>query len=219
MAGKSSVKALPTIIERLNHSYPNARYELHFENPLQLLVATILAAQCTDERVNRVTPALFTKYPDARSYSEASLEELEQAVRPTGFYKNKARAIQNACKVLVESFNGEVPATMEQMLTLPGVARKTANVVLNIAFRIPTGVIVDSHVARVSQRLGLSTQTKPEKIEGDLMKIVPQEEWIQFGAAMVLLGRYTCTARKPKCSTCIMNDLCPKIGVEPVDSV
>src|SRR5689334_6054166 len=147
--------ALPTIIERLNEAHPDAKYELNWDDPLQLLVATILAAQCTDERVNKVTPALFAKYPDAAAYANADLSELEEAVRPTGYYRNKAKTIQQAARVLVERWGGEVPRTMEEMLTLPGVARKTANVVLNNAFRIPSGIIVDTHVQRVSQRLGL----------------------------------------------------------------
>jgi endonuclease-3 len=205
---------LPTVIQRLKQEHPNARYELDFETPLQLLVATILAAQCTDVRVNKVTKGLFPKYPNARAYADAPISELEEDVRPTGFYRNKAKAIQGACKTLVERFNGEVPNTMEQMLTLPGVARKTANVVLNMAFKLPTGIIVDSHCARVSVRLGLVKDAKPEKIELDLLPIVPKEEWIFFGPAMVLHGRYTCTARAPKCDKCVMNDICPKNGVE-----
>jgi endonuclease-3 len=204
---------LPVVIDRLRQEHPNARYELDFETPLQLLVATILAAQCTDERVNKVTKSLFAKYRDARAYADAPIAELEEDVRPTGFFRNKAKAIQGACKVLVERFGGEVPDTMEQMLTLPGVARKTANVVLNMAFQMPTGIIVDSHCARVSHRLGLVKNTKPEKIELELLEIVPKDEWIFFGPAMVLHGRYTCTARAPKCEKCALNDVCPKVGV------
>lgn len=213
MASPSSSQMLSEILKRLKKERPDARYELNWENPLQLLVATILAAQCTDERVNRVTPALFAKYPDAASFADADLTELEEAVQPTGFYRNKAKAIQNACRALVERFGGEVPQTMEEMLTLPGVARKTANVVLNTAFRIPTGIIVDTHVARVSQRLGLTHQEKPERIEEDLMRIVPKDEWCFFGPAVVLHGRYVCTARDPHCAECALNDLCPKRGV------
>jgi uracil-DNA glycosylase len=214
MASKTSTEAITTLIQRLNTNYPEARYELDWETPLQLLIATILAAQATDERINQITPALFARFPDAQSYVDADLSEIEQFVRASGFYKNKAKAIQNACKALVEHFAGEVPRTMDGMLTIPGVARKTANVVLNNAFRIPSGIIVDTHVARVSQRLGLSEQTKPEKIEQDLMRLVPQEEWVQFGPALVLHGRYTCTATAPQCGECVLNDLCPKIGVE-----
>jgi uracil-DNA glycosylase len=213
MPTSRTLQSLPVIIDRLKGAYPNARYELNWDNPLQLLVATILAAQCTDERVNQVTPALFARYPDAAAFADADLAELEEAVRPTGFYKNKAKAIQGACAALVERFGGQVPRSMEQMLTLPGVARKTANVVLNNAFRIPSGVIVDSHVARVSRRLGLTDNDRPERIEEDLMRSVPKDEWVQFGPALVLHGRYTCTSSAPKCSQCIFDDLCPKIGV------
>jgi uracil-DNA glycosylase len=205
---------LPILLQRLNETYPEARYELNWETPLQLLVATILAAQSTDERINQVTPGLFAKYPDARAFAEADLTELEKDLKPTGFYRNKARAVQGACQVLVERFGGEVPRTMEELLTLPGVARKTANVVLNNAFRIPSGVIVDTHVVRVSQRLGLTDQKRPEKIEQDLMDVLPREEWVEFGPALVLLGRYTCTHHAPRCGECILKDLCPRRGVE-----
>src|SRR4051812_32997690 len=187
------LQALATILRRLKEEYPDARYELEWETPLQLLVATILAAQCTDERVNSVTKGLFPKYPDARSYAEADTAELEEDVRPTGFYRNKAKAIQGACRVLVDRFGGQVPRRMEDMLTLPGVARKTANVVLTNAFGLPSGIIVDTHVARVSRRLGLTDEEDPDRIEADLMRLLPQDEWVAFGPAMVLHGRYTCT--------------------------
>ena len=203
-------KNLPAVLARLRKQYPDARYELNFETPLQLLVATILAAQCTDERVNEVTSDLFVKYPDARSYADAPPERLEQDVHPTGFFRKKAARIREVCRALVERFGGRVPDTMEEMLTLPGVARKTANVVLNMAFHKPTGVIVDSHCARVSHRLGLVRNTRPEKIELELMEIVPKEDWIFFGPAMVLHGRYVCTARKPNCAGCVLADVCPK---------
>jgi uracil-DNA glycosylase len=221
MVANKGRQALPVIIERLNAKYPDARYELNFDNPLQLLVATILAAQCTDERVNAVTPGLFRKYPDAQAFANADRTGLEEDLKPTGFYRNKAKAVQGACSELVERYRGEVPPRMEDLITLPGVARKTANVVLNNAFRIPSGIIVDTHVARVSRRLGLTSQTRPEKIEQDLMRAVPEKEWIQFGPAMVLLGRYTCTFHSPQCSTCVMEDLCPKVGVgadEPAEA-
>jgi uracil-DNA glycosylase len=214
MSGTSARQALPTVIQRLREKYPEARYELNWETPLQLLVATILAAQSTDERINQVTPGLFAKYPDARAFAEAPLAELEEDLKPTGFYRNKARAVQNACKALVENFGGEVPRTMDELTTLPGVARKTANVVLTNAFRIPSGVIVDTHVARVSQRLGLSEQKRPEKIEQDLMRAVPRDEWVHFGPAMVLHGRYTCTSHAPRCAECLLSDVCPKRGVD-----
>jgi uracil-DNA glycosylase len=213
--GEGTVIAL---MQRLRETYPDARYELDWADPLQLLVATILAAQCTDERVNAVTPALFEKYPDARSYAFADTAELEEDVRPTGFYRNKARAIKDACRALVDRFGGQVPASMDELLTLPGVARKTANVVLNNAFRIPSGVIVDTHVARVSRRLGLTAEEKPERIEAELMRLLAGDDWIDFGAAMVLHGRYTCKARDPDCGHCILEDLCSKLGVAPSDA-
>lgn len=196
--------------DRLRQLHPDARYELDFETPFQLLVATILAARCTDERVNRVTASLFPKYPDPQALADADLEQLEQDVRPTGSYKTKAKAIQGTARELLARFGGEVPATMDDLVTLPGVARKTANVVLNMAFGIPSGIIVDSHVARVSQRMGLTTQTKGDRIEQDLMAAVPKDDWTHFGPAMVLLGRYICKARAPGCAECPMDDICPK---------
>jgi uracil-DNA glycosylase len=210
--------ALTTIRQRLKETYPDARYELDWETPLELLVATILAAQCTDERVNAVTKSLFPKYPDARSYAWADTAELEEDVRPTGFYRNKAKAIQGACRVLVDRFGGEVPRRMDDMLTLPGVARKTANVVLTNAFGLPSGVIVDTHVARVSRRLGLTDEEDPERIEADLMRLLPQDEWVAFGPAMVLHGRYTCTAKAPHCGRCVLEDACEKRGVTESDT-
>ncbi len=206
----AAAASVPAIVRRLRAQYPDARYELDWKDPLQLLVATILAAQCTDERVNRVTPALFAKYRSARAYADAAPTALEEDVRPTGFYRNKAKAIQGACRALVDRFGGEVPRTMAEMITLPGVARKTANVVLNTAFDAPTGVIVDTHVARVSRRLGLSPSEDPDRIEQDLMRVVPQGEWTFFGPAMVLHGRYTCTARAPRCGACVLAATCEK---------
>lgn len=203
--------SLPVLLDRLKAKYPDARYELDWTSPLDLLVATILAAQCTDERVNRVTKSLFRKYRDAGDYAAADLPALEEAVKPTGFYRQKAKTIQEACKVLVARFGGRVPETMDEMLTIPGVARKTANVVLNTAFGLPTGVIVDTHVARVSRRMGLTTEEKPERIEADLMRLVPKDRWTFFGPAMVLHGRYTCTARAPACSGCLIEDQCAKL--------
>ena len=219
MPTSSLCRDLPAIAERMKRAFPDARYELNFENPLQLLVATILAAQCTDERVNRVTPTLFAKYPTAQALANADLTDLEDLVRSTGFYRQKAKAIQNTCRALVERFAGEVPRGIEEMVTLPGVARKTANVVLNMAFGIPSGVIVDTHVARVSRRLGLTEHEDGEQIEQDLMEALPRDQWIQFGAALVLHGRYTCTARDPDCAACTLNDLCPKIGVVADDAM
>ena len=213
MPRHESIESLPTILRRLREDHPDARYELDWRDPLQLLVATILAAQCTDERVNAVTPALFARYRDARAYAEADPAELEDLVRPTGTFRNKAKAIREACRLLVDRFGGEVPRTMAEMLELPGVARKTANVVLTNAYGVPSGIIVDTHVARVGRRLGLTDEEKPERIEQDLMRLVPRDEWIRFGPAAVLHGRYTCTARAPTCGSCMLGDLCPKIGV------
>ncbi|MCE9672512.1 endonuclease III [Myxococcus stipitatus] len=204
---------VPILLERLREAYPDARYELNWSTPFELLVATILAAQCTDERVNRVTATLFPKYPGPRAFAEADTAELEEDLKPTGFYKQKTRSVQAMSRALLEHFGGEVPRTVEELVTLPGVARKTANVVLNTAFGLPSGIIVDTHVARVSQRMGLSKHEKPDAIEEDLMRLVPKEQWTFFGPAMVLHGRYTCTAKKPRCDTCIVKDICPRIGV------
>ncbi len=209
--------SVPVLLDRLKKKYPDARYELDWATPLDLLVATILAAQCTDERVNRVTRDLFRTYRSAADYASAELAALEEAVKPTGFYRQKAKTVQEACKALVARFGGRVPETMDEMVTLPGVARKTANVVLNTAFNLPTGIIVDTHVARVAPRMGLTTQEKPDLIEADLMRLVPKDRWTFFGPAMVLHGRYTCTARAPECSGCLFEDQCPKLldGVAP----
>jgi endonuclease-3 len=204
---------IPLLLEQLRQEHPDARYELDWKTPLDLLVATILAAQCTDERVNRVTATLFPKYPTAQAYADAPTEQLEEELKPTGFYRQKTKTVQAACRELVARFGGEVPSTMAELTSLPGVARKTANVVLNTAFDIPSGIIVDTHVARLSGRIGLSKREKPEQIEEDLMKIVPKDQWTFFGPALVLHGRYTCVARKPKCAECRMSDFCPKEGV------
>ncbi|WP_437892984.1 endonuclease III [Sorangium sp. So ce124] len=204
---------IPLLLDQLREEYPDARYELDWKTPLDLLVATILAAQCTDERVNRVTATLFPKYPTAQAYADAPTAELEEELKPTGFYRQKTKMVQAMCRELVARFGGEVPATMADLTTLPGVARKTANVVLNTAFDIASGIIVDTHVARLSGRIGLSKREKPEQIEEDLMKIVPKDQWTFFGPALVLHGRYTCVARKPKCGECRMSEFCPKEGV------
>jgi len=204
---------LPTIIDRLRQAHPDAKYELNFANPFQLLMATILAAQCTDERVNQVTPDLFQRYPDAVALAGADQAELEELVRATGFYRQKAKALKNCSQALAERFSGQVPRAMADLVTLPGVARKTANVVLSMAYGIASGVIVDTHVARVSRRLGLTVADDPEEIEQELMARVPAADWIQVGAALVLHGRYTCTAAAPRCDQCLLNDVCPKIGI------
>ncbi|GIV75697.1 endonuclease III [Litorilinea aerophila] len=204
---------IPVILERLHQEYPDARCALHHENPLQLLVATILSAQCTDERVNQVTPELFARYPTAEAFAQADLEELEQAVRSTGFYRNKARNIQQACRRIVAEYGGQVPDTMEELLTLPGVARKTANVVLGTAFGIADGIVVDTHVKRLANRLGLTQESNPEKIERDLQALVPREEWIDISHLLIFHGRQVCSARKPRCAACVLNDLCPSAQV------
>lgn len=210
----TAAKLTQTVLSRLHEAHPDARYELNWTTPFELLVATILAAQCTDERVNRVTATLFKKYQGPRAFADADTAGLEEDLKPTGFFKQKTKSVQAMSRELLAKFGGEVPKTIEELITLPGVARKTANVVLNTAFDLPSGIIVDTHVARVSQRLGLTQKEKPEEIEKDLMKLVPQDEWTFFGPAVVLHGRYTCTARKPKCDACPLNNICPKIGVE-----
>jgi endonuclease III len=196
------------ILEKIEKAYPEAECALSHKNPLELLIATILSAQCTDERVNIVTQALFQKYRTAKDFVEASAEVLEQDIRPTGFYRNKTKSIQGACRMIVEKFGGSVPDTMEDLLLLPGVARKTANVVLGVAFKKAEGIVVDTHVLRVSQRLELTRSETPENIEKDLMQIVPRSNWISFSHEMIFHGRYTCKARKPLCRECPVESLC-----------
>jgi endonuclease-3 len=200
------------IVRHLARIYPDAACALRHEGPLQLLIATILSAQCTDVRVNLVTPALFARYPDAQAFAEADVGELETAIQSTGFYRNKARSIIACCKALVEKHGSEVPATMEDLVPLPGVGRKTANVVLGTAFGVP-GITVDTHVRRLSQRMGLTTQDDPEKIERDLMALVPRKEWTMFSHRMIFHGRQVCHARKPNCEGCALAGICPKIGL------
>ncbi len=197
------------IIELLEKEYPDAKTALNYTNPLELLVATVLSAQCTDKRVNAVTKSLFRKYKTAEDYANADLEELEEAVRPTGFYRNKARNIKKICRLLVEKFNSQVPKTMNELLELPGVARKTANIVLSNAYGVIEGVAVDTHVRRLSMRLGLTENKNPDKIERDLMEIVPQAHWKRITDLLIFHGRIICMARKPKCSLCVLNKICP----------
>lgn len=197
------------ILAQLKKDYPDSSIALEYTNPLQLLVATILSAQCTDARVNMVTPALFKKYKSARDFAAANQSELEQEIRSTGFFRNKAKSIITCCQALVEKHNGQVPKTMEELTELGGVGRKTANCVLGEAYGINSGVIVDTHVRRVSQRLGLTKEDDPEKIERDLMKLLPQDEWYRFSSTIILLGRNTCDARKPDCAGCSLFALCP----------
>jgi endonuclease-3 len=197
------------VTARLKAEYPGARTELDWSNPLELLVATILSAQTTDVQVNRVTEDLFVKYRSAEDYADAAPEDLAEDIRPTGFYRNKARSLQGMARALVEEHGGEVPSTMTELVALPGVGRKTANVVLGNAFGANEGIVVDTHVRRVSGRLGLTRNQDPVKIEQDLMGSVPEEDWTIFSHLLILHGRRTCKARKPDCPNCILNDICP----------
>ncbi|MGF1536392.1 MAG: endonuclease III [Elainellaceae cyanobacterium] len=201
------------ILEQLKSLYPEAPCSLDYETPVQLLVATILSAQCTDERVNKVTPALFARYPDAPALAAAELSDLETLVRSTGFYRNKAKNIQGACRRIVEAFGGKVPRTMAEMLTLPGVARKTANVVLAHAYGINAGVTVDTHVKRLSHRFGLTQHKDPVRVERDLMPLIPQADWENWSIRLIYHGRAVCTARKPACDRCQLAPLCPSAAV------
>jgi len=202
-------KRVLKILDLLEKEHPDARIALKFSNPLELLVATILAAQCTDERVNQVTRSLFKKYRSAEDYARADLATLEQDIKPTGFYRKKAQRLKEVCQILVEKFNSEVPRTMEDLLSLPGVARKTANIVLSNAYGVNEGIIVDTHVLRLAKRLGLTQSKTREKIERDLMEIVPREKWGRFADLLIFHGRRVCNARKPKCEICVLKDLCP----------
>jgi endonuclease-3 len=201
------------VVKRLKKAYPDIRCALNFNSPLQLLVATILSAQCTDTRVNIVTHDLFKKYPDAAAFAAARPAELEKAVQSTGFFRNKAKNIKAACTELVARFKGEVPRELDTLVGLPGVGRKTANVVLGTAYGIASGVVVDTHVTRLSNRLGLTRHTDAVKIEHDLDQVVPKKEWIDFSHRLITHGRQVCLARKPKCDACTLNDICPRIGV------
>ncbi|NQE35065.1 endonuclease III [Microcoleus asticus] len=201
------------ILIRLKRLYPEAPCTLNYETPVQLLVATILSAQCTDDRVNLVTPALFERFPDAVALANADLEELESLVRSTGFYRNKSKNIKGACQAIVNKFNNQVPQRMELLLELPGVARKTANVVLAHAFGINMGVTVDTHVKRLTQRLGLTEHTDPTRIERDLMVLLPQPDWENWSIRLVYHGRAVCNARNPVCNICELADLCPSANI------
>lgn len=196
------------ILKGLDEAYPAATCALKHDNAFQLLISTILSAQCTDERVNQVTATLFPNYPNAKAFAYANPAELEQEIRPTGFFRNKTKSIMGASRKIVEEFHGEVPRTMEELLTLPGVARKTANVVLGTAFGIAAGVVVDTHVQRLSERLDLTKNTDPKKIEQDLMKVIPQDHWILFSHQLISHGRRVCQARKPRCIECNLERLC-----------
>jgi endonuclease-3 len=201
------------VIQGLRELYPDADCELNFTTPLELLVATILSAQCTDERVNMVTAELFKKYRSAEDYASADPATLEQEIHSTGFFRQKAKSIRTMAGMLVDEFGGEVPRTIEEMTRLPGVARKTANVVLGNAYGIPSGIPVDTHVQRLAYRIGLSDETKPDNIERDITSLIPQDQWVWFGHALIWLGRRICHARAPQCEICILNQVCPKRGV------
>lgn len=201
------------IIKRLKKAYPTAHCALNHSNAFELLIATILSAQCTDERVNIVTSTLFRKYRGPKDFASASQAELETDIRSTGFFRNKAKNIRATSQRLIDEYGGEVPATMDELLSLPGVARKTANVVLGNAFGIASGVVVDTHVARLSQRLGLTKEKTPEKIELDLQVLVPRKHWVMFSHWLIFHGRQTCQARKPKCIECVLSDQCPSYAL------
>ncbi len=204
-------KRASAILRGLKRAYPNATTALNYSNPLELLVATVLSAQCTDAKVNEVTATLFQRYRTAQDYASVAQEVLEQEIRSTGFFRNKAKSIRGLAQKIAAEHAGQVPANMEALTALPGVARKTANLVLGTAFGIPSGVVVDTHVERLSRRMGLSPEKRPEKIERDLMALFPKKAWVVLGHSLILHGRAICAARKPLCEQCPVEDLCPKI--------
>ena len=207
---RSTDKArIAAVLDELDRLYPDAHCELNYGSPFELLIAVILSAQCTDDRVNMITPTLFARFKDPQALAQADQEELEKIIFSTGFYRNKAKNIKACAKKLVEKFGGQVPQTMTDLLSLPGVARKTANVVLGTAFGIPSGVVVDTHIGRLSQRLGMTKHDEPTKIELDLQKLWPKERWIMSGHRLIWHGRRVCFARKPSCATCTLRSLCP----------
>jgi endonuclease-3 len=211
---ESAEKRLPGILKILEKTYPAAETCLTFRTPWELLVATVLSAQCTDERVNKVTPGLFAKFPGVQAFARADQASLEAEIHSTGFFRNKAKNLLGAARKLTAEFGGRVPETMAELITLPGVARKTANIVLSSGFHKAEGIAVDVHVARITRRLGLTKQSVPEKIERDLMEIVPRKCWLEFNHMLVLHGRALCQARKPRCAECPLSTRCPKIGVK-----
>src|SRR5437899_4797781 len=207
-AAGTDPQRVAAILAKLDEAYPNATCELKHENAFQLLISTILSAQCTDVRVNQVAETLYKKYPNPKAFAYATPGELEQDIRPTGFFRNKTKSVMGASKAINERFGGEVPRTMEELLTLPGVARKTANVVLGTAYGISSGIVVDTHVQRIANRLDLTRNEDPKKIEQDLMQVIPKEKWIQFSHQIIWHGRRVCQARKPKCGECNLESLC-----------
>jgi endonuclease III len=204
---------IPLIMAELEKRYPETGTALHYKNPLQLAIATILSAQCTDKRVNMVTPALFKRFPTAQSFADADLQDIEELIKTTGFFRNKAKHIQGFCRAIIEDHGGEVPNDLETLVKLPGIGRKTANVVLGDVFGIP-GITVDTHVGRLSRRLGLTKLTDAVKVEFALQKLIPEPEWTRFSHRLILLGREICDARKPKCESCPMTAFCPKKGLK-----
>lgn len=204
------------ILSLLKKYYPDAKCSLDFKSPFELLVATVLSAQCTDERVNKVTPELFKKLPDAKAMASVKIEVLENLIRSTGFYKNKAKNLKQTAEILRDKYDGEIPQTLDELTHLAGVGKKTANVVLGTAFGIAAGVVVDTHVGRLSQRLGLAKSKTPEKIQKELEEIVPREDWIKLSHLLIYHGRAVCKARKPQCEVCFLQEICPKIGVTEV---
>jgi endonuclease-3 len=208
IGGGTDPKRVAAILAKLDEAYPAAICELKHENAFQLLISTILSAQCTDVRVNQVTESLYKKYPDPQAFAYANPSELQQEIRPTGFFRNKTKSIMGASKALLENFGGQVPKTMDEILTLPGVARKTANVVLGTAYGIASGVVVDTHVIRLSRRLDLTKHEDPKKIEQDLIRVIPKEKWIQFSHQLIWHGRRVCIARKPRCLDCNLESIC-----------
>jgi endonuclease-3 len=207
-AAGTDPKRVSAILAKLEEAYSDATCELRHENPFQLLISTILSAQCTDVRVNQVAETLYKKYPDPKAFAYATASELEMEIRPTGFFRNKTKSVMGASKAILERFGGEVPRTMEEILTLPGVARKTGNVVLGTAYGITSGIVVDTHVLRLSKRLDLTRNEDPKKVEQDLMQVIPREKWIQFSHQLIWHGRRVCHARKPKCTECNLESLC-----------
>ena len=216
--GKDTERHIQRILEALRRARPAPRVELDHDGPFQLLLATILSAQCTDARVNKVTADLFRRYPGPAEFARADRAELERAIRSTGFFRAKARSIQGCSRAIVEDHGGQVPRTMEELTRLPGVGRKTANVVLGAGYGVPSGIVVDTHVSRVARRLGLTRRSDPAGIEDDLMRLVPASDWIFFSIAMVLHGRYVCQARRPRCGACPLNPDCPSRDLEARNS-
>ncbi len=210
---KSASKSIRTLLDALAAAYPDAKCALDFQSPLQLLIATILSAQCTDKRVNIVTPALFKRFPTAKAFASGKLADIEKLIQSTGFYRNKAKNIQACCQVLLDKYDGKVPSTLEELVVLPGVGRKTANVVLGNCFDTP-GITVDTHCGRLARRLGLTLHSDPVKVEQDLMKVIPSAEWTSFSHQIIAHGRQVCHSRKPDCPNCTLAALCPKIGVD-----